>query len=82
ADQVIKEVDAIENELAISVESEETLKQNGLIHMIGEEIDRAYIEKLKTISVHPELADEVDVKVVFTPLHGTANQPVRNGLQA
>ncbi|MBJ8056622.1 phospho-sugar mutase, partial [Bacillus cereus] len=33
ADQVIKEVDAIENELAISVESEEVLKQNGLIRM-------------------------------------------------
>lgn len=47
ADQVIKEVDAIENELAISVESEEVLKQNGLIRMIGEEIDQAYMEKLK-----------------------------------
>lgn len=82
ADQVIQEVDAIENELSISVDSEETLKQQGLIKIIGEEIDHAYIEKLKTISVHPELAHEVDVKVVFTPLHGTANHPVRNGLQA
>lgn len=82
ADQVIQEVDAIENELSISVDSEETLKQQGLINMIGAEIDHAYIEKLKTISVHPELADEVDVKVVFTPLHGTANEPVRKGLQA
>ena len=64
------------------MESEEVLKQNGLIRMIGEEIDQAYMEKLKTIRVHPKLAKEVDVKVVFTPLHGTANKPVRNGLQA
>ncbi|MGE6630797.1 phospho-sugar mutase [Bacillus sp. NPDC077027] len=82
ADQVIAKVNAIENELAIPVDSEAALKEKGLIRIIGEEIDQAYIEKLKTISVHPELADEVDVKVVFTPLHGTANKPVRKGLEA
>ena len=49
ADQVIQEVDAIENELSISVDSEETLKQQGLIKIIGEEIDHAYIEKLKPL---------------------------------
>lgn len=52
------------------MESEEVLKQNGLIRMIGEEIDQAYMEKLKTIRVHPELAKEVDVKVVFTRFTG------------
>ncbi|MBM6617055.1 phospho-sugar mutase [Bacillus suaedaesalsae] len=84
ADEVIEEVNKVENELEISVQSEQTLKQQGLIKMIGEEIDQAYTEKLTTISVNPELADEVgdDVKIVFTPLHGTANKPVRGGLEA
>ncbi|MBT2574015.1 phospho-sugar mutase [Bacillus sp. ISL-51] len=82
ADIVIAEVNAIENELAIHVENEQALKEKGLINMIGEEIDKAYTEKLTSISVHPELADEVDVSVVFTPLHGTANKPVRRGLEA
>ena len=52
-----------------------------MIKIIGEEIDKPYTEKLTSISVHPEL-DEVDVSVVFTPLHGTANKPVRRGLEA
>ncbi|MGX1900392.1 phospho-sugar mutase [Thermolongibacillus altinsuensis] len=82
ADLVIQYVNEVENELAIHVESEETLKEKGLIRIIGEEIDKAYIEKLKTISLNPQLAQEVDVKIVFTPLHGTANKPVRRGLEA
>nr|WP_295974053.1 phospho-sugar mutase [uncultured Bacillus sp.] len=82
ADVIIKEVNEIENELLIVVESEEVLKEKGLIKIIGPEVDQAYIEKLMTISENPTLADEVDVKVVYTPLHGTGNIPVRNGLKA
>ncbi|KAA0547389.1 phospho-sugar mutase [Bacillus sp. BGMRC 2118] len=83
ADEVIAEVNKVENELEIIVQDEQALKQQGLIKMIGEEIDQAYTEKLATISVNPELAEEVgdDVKIVFTPLHGTANKPVRRGLE-
>ncbi|MEH2979280.1 MULTISPECIES: phospho-sugar mutase [Bacillus amyloliquefaciens group] len=82
ADIVIAEVNAIENELTIHVEDEQSLKEKGLIKIIGEEIDKPYTEELTSISVHPELSDEVDVSVVFTPLHGTANKPVRRGLEA
>lgn len=81
ADTVIEKVNAVQNELEMKVASEEELKASGLIKMIGEEIDNAYTEKLKTISLNPELSQE-GVKVVFTPLHGTANKPVRNGLKA
>ncbi|WP_332274645.1 phospho-sugar mutase [Bacillus velezensis] len=82
ADIVIAEVNAIENELTIQVEDEQSLKEKGLIKIIGEEIDKPYTEELTSISVHPELSAEVDVSVVFTPLHGTANKPVRRGLEA
>lgn len=82
ADIVIAEVNAIENELTIQVEDEQALKEKSLIKIIGEEIDKSYTEKLTSISVHPELSEEVDVSVVFTPLHGTANKPVRRGLEA
>jgi len=78
ADEVIAKVNEIENELSIEVMDEQELKEKGLIKMIGPEVDRAYLEKLMTISENPYLSDEVDVKVVFTPLHGTANMPVRN----
>jgi phosphoglucomutase len=82
ADKVIAKVNEIENELLIHVEEEEKLKEAGLIKMIGEEVDRAYTEKLKTISLNPSLSQEVDLKIVFTPLHGTANKPVQRGLKA
>lgn len=80
ADIVITKVNEIENELLIEVESEEKLREAGLIKIIGAEIDKAYIEKLKTISENPTLADESDINIVFTPLHGTANKPVRQAL--
>ncbi len=84
ADEVIAKVYEVENELELSVESEQALKEKGLIKMLGADIDAAYVEKLKTISVNPELAEEMgnELKIVFSPLHGTANKPVRMGLEA
>jgi phosphoglucomutase len=82
ADQVITKVNEIENELLIDIEQEDHLKAQGLIVTIGAEIDQAYIEKLRTISENPDLAQQSDIVVVFTPLHGTANKPVRNALTA
>ncbi|MFF2858093.1 phospho-sugar mutase, partial [Peribacillus sp. NPDC058002] len=80
ADQVINYVNAIESELSIVVEEEEILEDRGLIQIIGEELDTAYNEQLLTIPENPTLADEIDVKLVFTPLHGTANQSVKRAL--
>ena len=82
ADEVIAKVNEIENELLIEVDSEEHLRAAGLIKTIGAEIDQAYIEKLRTISENPDIAEETDIKIVFTPLHGTANKPVRAALAA
>jgi phosphoglucomutase len=82
ADEVIARVNEIENELLIEVDTEENLRALGLINTIGAEIDQAYIEKLKTISENPSISNETDIKIVFTPLHGTANKPVRQALAA
>ncbi|AGK52512.1 phospho-sugar mutase [Bacillus sp. 1NLA3E] len=82
ADEVIAKVNEIENELTIEVADEQNLKEKGLIVLIDEEIDQAYLEKLVTISENPRVAQESDVKIVFTPLHGTANKPARRALAA
>ncbi|MCD7035205.1 phospho-sugar mutase [Metabacillus sp. GX 13764] len=82
ADEVIAKVNEIEDELSIEVKDEASLKEAGLIKIIGEEIDDAYTEKLLTISMNEEVIPNSDVKIVFTPLHGTANKPVRRGLSA
>ncbi|CAH0198227.1 phospho-sugar mutase [Peribacillus simplex] len=82
ADQVISYVNAIENELEIQIEEAEVLKGKGLIEMVGEELDAAYNRELLTVPENPQLAEEIDVSIVFTPLHGTANKSVRRALQS
>ena len=82
ADVVISKVNEIENELHITVHDETKLKEQGLIKMVGEEVDSKYIEKLVTISENPAISEEVDLSIVFTPLHGTANKPVRDAFRA
>ncbi|QHA90451.1 phospho-sugar mutase [Bacillus sp. N1-1] len=84
ASEVISYVDGVENELEVTVSSEQELKDKGLIQMIGAEIDRQYVEQLKTLRVNQALLSEMgeQLKIVFTPLHGTANIPVREGLKA
>ena len=84
AAEVISFVDGVENELEVQVTSEQKLKEKGLIQMIGAEIDAQYIEELKTLRVNTNLLEEMSdqLKIVFTPLHGTANLPVREGLKA
>ena len=60
----------------------ETAKQSGLIEIIGNSVDRAYIDCVKEQSVNPELVLEkgVDYTLVYTPLHGSGNLPVRKVL--
>lgn len=83
ADLLTEKVNEIENELGIDVLSQDDLQSNPLIQMVGEEIDNAYLEQLKKITVNPEMIQEMnDLGIVFTPLHGTANLPVRKGLEA
>lgn len=58
-------------------------KEMGLFCEIGEELDDAYMEELKKQSIHPEVIREMakDVTIVYTPLHGTGNLPVRRVLK-
>jgi len=84
ADTIISYVNAVENELVIQVKEEQELLASELLTYIGEEIDVAYTKQLKTIQLNREIVQQAgrDLKIVFTPLHGTANKPVRDGLKA
>ncbi|MEN0642875.1 phospho-sugar mutase [Alkalicoccobacillus gibsonii] len=82
ADELVSYVDAIQNELLIEVGEETQLKSELLYQIVPQDVDDAYNEQLKTILVQPELVREQGstVHIVFTPLHGTANVPVRRVL--
>ncbi|BCB05837.1 phospho-sugar mutase [Bacillus sp. KH172YL63] len=82
ADKVIQHVNKVENELDILVRSEEELKEKGLIQMIGEKVDRFYLDQLLTISESPGISKEVDLSIVFSPLHGTGLKMAEKGLAA
>ncbi|WEZ07902.1 phospho-sugar mutase [Priestia flexa] len=84
ADTIISYVNAVENELTVPILEEAELLEQGLLSYIGEEIDKAYVGALQTIQLNRELVENVgsELKIVFTPLHGTANKPVRDGLAA
>lgn len=84
ADELISYVNDVSDELTVEVADVEQLKQNGLLQIIGQEVDDAYLEQLKTVILNKELVKEVgqDLKIVFSPLHGTSNIPARRGLEA
>ncbi|PRR75471.1 phospho-sugar mutase [Clostridium thermopalmarium] len=58
-------------------------KKSGLLRIIGEEVDNAYIDKVKNLSIRKDLVKEKakELKIIYTPLHGTGNIPVRRVLK-
>ncbi len=74
ADQVIAEVNAIEDELAIDAAC--TQEQKKLITIMENDIDQAYYNDVLSIQLNPNV--KKDIKIVFSPEHGTANIPVQD----
>lgn len=73
SDALTAYVRSIDNPLTIEVLSEEEAKNSGLIHIIGEEVDTEYLKNVKTVTIDQALVNEYgkDLKLIFTPLHGT-----------
>ena len=73
---------AIENPFTVELADLEASKENGLITVLGEETDVKYLEELKDLSINPELIAEYgkDMKIVYTPLHGTGEMLARRAL--
>lgn len=84
ADEVIAQVNEVADELAVAIGHDQELRNAGLLTMIGKKIDWAYVEKLQSISVNPDMIQEraSSLKIVYTPLHGTGHHLVRQGLTA
>ena len=72
ADALTEFVRQVENPLVVDVVTKEELEQSALFEWIGEAVDAAYLEEIKSVSVNPFLlSDTKDLSVVYTPLHGT-----------
>ncbi len=81
--EIITEVQAITDYHTVKTMDKAAAVAAGLYQVIGEEIDDAYMVELKKQVIHPEIIQEVaeDIKIVYTPLCGTGNVPVRRVLK-
>ncbi|HEL1640233.1 TPA: phospho-sugar mutase [Streptococcus suis] len=82
ADALTNFIRAIDNPFAVELADLEASKENGLITVLGEETDVKYLEELKDLNINPELIAEYgkDMKIVYTPLHGTGEMLARRAL--
>ena len=76
---VISEINQISDITKVNTISKEDAISKGLLEIIGSKIDDAYIAMLKTLSVNNDAVKQVgdSFKIVYTPLHGAGNKPVR-----
>lgn len=86
AEQVIARVREVEGVAGIRTMDRAAAEQQGLLVWIGEAVDRRYLDEVTKVSfsgVDEALARALaDIKIVFTPLHGSGNRPVRAALEA
>lgn len=80
---IMDEVKAVEDYTTMKTMSAEEAKAAGLYEVIGAEVDDAYIAELKKQVIHQDAIDAVgkDLKIVYSPLHGTGNIPARRILK-
>ena len=82
ADALTDYIRAIENPFAIEIADVEAEKASGLIEVIGDAIDAEYLKEVKDVNINQKLIDEYgkDMKIVYTPLHGTGEMLARRAL--
>ena len=80
--EIIAEVKAVTDYHSVKTMAKEEAVKEGLYQVIGSEIDDAYMVELKKQIIHPEVIQEMadDIRIVYTPFHGTGNKPVRRVL--
>lgn len=81
--KIIDRVNAVSDYGAVRTMSEAEAKRQGMIEVIGKEVDGAYMDALKRVVLRPEVIRKMakDIKIVYTPLNGTGYMPVTRVLK-
>ena len=83
ADAVLSNIEAISDIRTVKLMDFEEAKAKGLVTSFGPEIDEAFTNMLKKLVVDQNAIDkQADMSIVYTPLHGSGNKPVRRILEA
>lgn len=82
ADALTDFIRTIEDPFTIALADLEESKASGLIEVIGESVDAEYLKEVKDVNINQDLIDEYgkDMKIVYTPLHGTGEMLARRAL--
>ena len=82
ADALTDFIRSIDDPFAIELADLEESKASGLIEVIGENVDAEYLKEVKDVNINQKLIDEYgkDMKIVYTPLHGTGEMLARRAL--
>lgn len=82
ADALTDFIRAIENPFAVELADLDESKSAGLIQVIGEDVDIEYLREVKDVNINQDLINNFgkDMKIVYTPLHGTGEMLTRRAL--
>ncbi len=81
ADKIIAQISKIRDYSEVRLISLKEAKEKGLCKVLGSVFDQVYYEKVKTLSLSKEEEMDRKIKIVYTPLHGTGNIPIRTILR-
>ena len=78
ANSIISEIDNVDYTDIKNISKDEAIEK-GLLKIIGEEVDRKYIDMLKSYTINKELVKNYakDLKIIYTPIHGTGLMPIK-----
>lgn len=82
AKEILGYIEKIEDFQLVRTMSKEKALSLRLLNIIGEEVDRAYIDRVKGLSIRKDLIKEHagDLSIIYTPIHGSGNIPIRRVL--
>ena len=83
ANEILSNIEKIDDFSKIKNLELKEAKEKGLLNIIGENVDKTYIEKVKALTIRKELVDKEakNLKIIYTPIHGSGNVPVRRVLK-
>ncbi|MDF2505570.1 phospho-sugar mutase [Clostridium sp.] len=83
AKEILDCISSIDEFKNVKVMDLEKAKESKLLNIIGEEVDKTYIDKVKALTIRDELVknNAKDIKIIYTPIHGSGNVPVRRVLK-
>lgn len=82
AKEILSYIEAIEDFSTIKNVSLNEAKESGLLKIIGEDVDKIYMDKVKSLTIRKDLVknNAESLKIIYTPIHGSGNIPVRRVL--